>query len=74
MCRPQVETLDGRQLRVPLDHVLIPGGVKTVVGEGMPISKQPGAKGVLSIKWDISFPLTLSAEQKAALRSILPPV
>ena len=53
----QVETLDGRQLRVPLDHVLIPGGVKTVVGEGMPITKQPGSKGVLRISWDISFPL-----------------
>ena len=45
--------LDGRQLRVALDHVLIPGGVKTVVGEGMPISKQPGSKGVLRISWDI---------------------
>ena len=55
-----------------LDHVLIPGGVKTVVGEGMPITKQPGSKGVLRISWDISFPFALTAEQKAGLRAILP--
>ena len=37
----------------------------------MPISKQPGQKGNLVIKFDIAFPRQLSAPQKEALRAAL---
>ncbi len=42
-----------------------------VRGEGMPLSKQPGTKGDLKIKFDLRLPTNLSEEQKAALRQIL---
>ena len=67
----QVTSLDGRELKIPLDHVVIPGGLKTVRGEGMPLSKTPSVKGELRISFDIQFPLSLSKDQKAALRTAL---
>ena len=41
-------------------------------GEGMPISKTPGTKGNLIVKFDVSFPRSLNDSQKQQLRQILP--
>lgn len=38
----------------------------------MPVSKQPGQKGNLVIKFDVAFPRQLSSSQKEQLRSLLP--
>ena len=40
----RVDRLDGRVLNIPCNEVIRPGSVKTVSGEGMPISRQPGAR------------------------------
>jgi DnaJ family protein B protein 4 len=42
-----------------------------LVGEGMPLSKSPNAKGDLKIKFDIRFPKELSGTQREALRGAL---
>lgn len=41
-------------------------------GEGMPISKYPGTKGNLLIKFDVVFPRNLSESQKQQIRAALP--
>lgn len=41
-------------------------------GEGMPVSKQPGRRGNLLIKFDVAFPRSLSSSQKEQLRGLLP--
>lgn len=63
-----LKTLDGRNLLVPLNDIVIPGYELVVAGEGMPISKNTGTKGNLKIKFDVKFPTRLTPEQKRALR------
>eukprot|EP00696_Hemimastix_kukwesjijk_P015726 gnl/Hemi2/3955_TR1387_c0_g1_i1.p1 gnl/Hemi2/3955_TR1387_c0_g1~~gnl/Hemi2/3955_TR1387_c0_g1_i1.p1 ORF type:complete len:343 (+),score=98.10 gnl/Hemi2/3955_TR1387_c0_g1_i1:193-1221(+) len=62
-----VDTLDSRRIRIPITDVISPGFLKVVAGEGMPISKQPGAKGDLIVKFNVQFPKHLSDNQKAGL-------
>jgi DnaJ-class molecular chaperone len=38
----------------------------------MPISKHPGTKGNLLVKFDVHFPRSLNDSQKQQLRQILP--
>lgn len=64
----QVRTLDDRLLRVPINDVVCPGYSKTVRGEGMPVSKRPGEKGDLIIKFTTVFPKYLTDTQKTQLR------
>lgn len=66
-----IPTLDGRTLSVPVTEVVSPGAAKTVKGEGMPISKSPGSRGDLLIKFDVTFPRRLTDDQKRQLRAIL---
>jgi DnaJ family protein B protein 4 len=67
----EVMTLDDRLLRIPVNEIVSPGYVKTISGEGMPISKTPEKKGDLKIKFNVVFPRELSSDQKEALKRIL---
>ncbi|XP_062116407.1 uncharacterized protein LOC133830451 [Humulus lupulus] len=64
-------TLDGRNLMIPLTEIIKPGAEMVVQNEGMPISKEPGKKGNLRIKFDVKYPSRLTVEQKADLRRVL---
>ncbi|KAL3511184.1 hypothetical protein ACH5RR_030585 [Cinchona calisaya] len=66
-----VTTLDGRDLTIPVKDIVKPGHELRIPDEGMPISKEPGKKGDLRIKFDIKFPSRLSSEQKSELRRVL---
>jgi len=69
--------LDGRELVIknPVGHVVKPGDVRSVVGEGMPIYRNPDEKGDLYVKFDITFPNNhfTDAEHLSLLESYLPP-
>jgi DnaJ-class molecular chaperone len=67
-----VQLLDGRSIVVPVEAPVNPGSTKVVTGEGMPISKRPGAKGDLRVKFDVNLNVKLTQQQKEQLRSILP--
>ena len=58
--------------QVSVSDVARPNTEKRVRGEGMPISKTPGQKGDLRIRFDVQFPHTLTDSQKAGLRKLLP--
>ncbi|KAI9331202.1 DnaJ domain-containing protein [Obelidium mucronatum] len=66
-----VETLDERTLQIPVNDVVHPNYVKEVSKEGMPISKS-NERGKLLLKFQISYPTFLNAEQKKAIKSALP--
>lgn len=42
------------------------------VQEGMPISKMPGRRGDLVVKFEVQFPRSLTEAQKQQLRATLP--
>ncbi|GMJ13145.1 hypothetical protein like AT1G59725 [Hibiscus trionum] len=64
-------TLDGRNLTIPVTEIVKPGHEVVIPNEGMPISKEPSKKGQLKIKFDITFPSRLNAEQKSDLKRAL---
>ncbi|KAJ4973439.1 hypothetical protein NE237_006613 [Protea cynaroides] len=64
-------TLDGRHLTIPVTNIVKPGDEMVIENEGTPISKEPGKKGNLRIKFDVKFPSKLTAEQKSELRRVL---
>lgn len=68
-----VATLDGRNLTIPIHNVIHPTYEEVVPKEGMPIPKDPSKRGNLRIKFNIKFPSRLTAEQKAGVKTLLPP-
>lgn len=60
----QVPTLDGRVLRLPCPEVVSPGYERRLGGEGMPISKNPGSRGDLLIRFKLVFPAFLPQASK----------
>ncbi|KAG0349445.1 hypothetical protein BG005_010967 [Podila minutissima] len=68
-----VKTLDGRTLPVSASssRIIQPGQEERYPGEGMPISKKPGQKGDLIVKFVVKFPTTLTSSQKEGLKKIL---
>lgn len=67
-----VPSLDNRVLRVPLREVVTPGYERVVRGEGMPVSKVPGGKGDLRIRFQVEFPKRqLTGDEAATLERLL---
>lgn len=64
-------TLDGRELTIPITYVVKSGHEQIIQNEGMPISKEPGKKGNLRIKFEVKFPSRLSSDQKSDIRRVL---
>ncbi|KAK4364967.1 hypothetical protein RND71_016325 [Anisodus tanguticus] len=64
-------TLDGRKLTIPMSEIVRPGYELVLAKEGMPITKEPGNRGDLKIKFDVKFPTRLTTDQKANLKRAL---
>jgi len=67
----EIETLDGRKLRMNMNEVITPNKKHVIQGEGMPISKTPGKKGDMIVSFDIKFPQRLSEQQKQLIERAL---
>lgn len=69
--------LDDRELLIshPAGQIVKPGDIKGIVGEGMPMYKNPFEKGNLYIKFTVTFPENhfQSEQVLAELEKILPP-
>lgn len=70
-CSLQVPTLDNRLLSFACPEVVSPYYEKKILGEGMPISKSPGAKGDLIIRFHILFPKYLNGAKKLKIRELI---
>lgn len=68
-----VKTLEGRTLHVSASssRIVQPGQEERFPGEGMPISKKPGQKGDLLVRYVVKFPTELTPAQKESLKKIL---
>ncbi|KAL7272973.1 Molecular chaperone (DnaJ superfamily) [Rhizina undulata] len=67
-----IKTIDGKQLLVRHGGPTSPTWQEVYPGLGMVVSKNPSQRGNLIVKADIIFPTSLTAEQKAKLKEILP--
>lgn len=67
----ELTSLDGRTLMIPITDIVKPGDEMVLANEGMPISKEPGKKGNLRIKFDVKYPSRLTTEQKSELIRVL---
>lgn len=67
----KLQTLDDRELVVQLASIVSPGYELLIADEGMPITRDPGNKGTLRIKFDVIFPSSLTEEQRMGIRNIL---
>ncbi len=66
-----IETLDGRCLKIPINDTISPHYVKSIPQEGMPLSKNPQQRGQLRIKFETVYPAYLTEEQKQLLKKAL---
>ncbi|KAL2349314.1 hypothetical protein Fmac_003314 [Flemingia macrophylla] len=64
-------TLDKRYLTIQVTDIVKPDYELVFPNEGMPISKEPGKKGSLRIKFDVVFPSSLNTQQKYDISRIL---
>ncbi|GBE60766.1 heat shock protein [Babesia ovata] len=64
-------TLDNRRLTVRIVDVVSPAYRKVISNEGMPISKSPSERGDLILEFDVTFPRTLTADQKKQITAAL---
>ncbi|TMW90222.1 hypothetical protein EJD97_016040 [Solanum chilense] len=67
----KLTTLDGRALTIPVNEIVKPGYELVLAKEGMPITREPGNRGVLKIKFDVKFPNRLTTDQRTALKRAL---
>ena len=70
-CIVELLTLDGRKLSIPVNDVIRHDYCKRVPGEGMPYTKNPKKRGDLLLKFDTTFPTSLSEERKSKIREAL---
>ncbi|XLR00467.1 hypothetical protein HN51_055262 [Arachis hypogaea] len=59
------------EIAIEVTDVVKPKHVMVVPNEGMQISKEPGKKRFLKIKFDVMFPSRLSTYQKHELKMIM---
>lgn len=67
----QIRGMDNKTYQLECREVITPETVKTISGGGMPISKRPGEKGDLVVRFAIQFPAYLNSEKKRKLRDLL---
>jgi len=68
----ELQTLDDRTLRIPINKIVDPAYTHKVQNEGMPISKGgQQSKGNLLVEFDIIFPNRLTENQKKMLNECL---
>lgn len=66
-----IKGIDGRSYGLDCPEIINPKTVKTVSGAGMPISKSPGTRGDLLIRFDVTFPSYLQKEKRERLKELL---
>ncbi len=66
-----IPTIEGERIERTIDRVVDSSTVEIIKGHGMPISKSPGQRGDLLVKYDILFPKNLSDKDKMQLGTIL---
>lgn len=70
-CTISVPLLGGMDMSLTLDGIIYPGYEKMVIGQGMPISREPGKRGDLRVTFLVEFPTRLTHNQRSEVFAIL---
>jgi len=70
-CTILIPLLGGGHMNLKLDNIIHPGHEKIVPDQGMPISREPGKRGNLSITFQVQFPTHLTSSQRSEVVRIL---
>ncbi|XP_004502514.3 uncharacterized protein [Cicer arietinum] len=70
-CTISVPLLGGEHMNLTLDDIIHPGYQNIINGQGMSISKEPGKRGNLRIKFLVEFPTHLTDNQRSEVFGIL---
>ncbi|XP_075257851.1 dnaJ homolog subfamily B member 13-like [Convolutriloba macropyga] len=73
-CNVSIQTLDNRELNIPINEIITHGYQKKVLNEGMKISNPKDSSklyGDLFIKFNIVFPQSLTPEKKHLIKAAL---
>lgn len=62
-----IESVDGRRIPFSRSSPVQPSSESVYPGLGMPLSKSPGQRGDLKIKFKIDYPISLTPQQKQAI-------
>lgn len=68
----QLPLLEGGKMAHTIDDVIKPNTQKRIVGKGLPLPKEPGARGDMILEFDIQFPDHLPDSAKRRLKEIIP--
>lgn len=63
-----ITTIDGRKIPFSRSSPVQPNTSTTYPGLGMPITKTPGQRGDLTIKFKVDYPMSLNPNQKQAIK------
>lgn len=63
-----IKTLDGRVVPIPVNEIVRPGLLKRVPDEGMPLASNPKQRGNLIIDFNVTYPESLSDQQKYEIK------
>lgn len=69
--KKEIEHLDGHKVTIESNEVISPGQVMKIPKEGMPFYDSPNKKGSLFVKFTVSFPKSVSEQQKKELTQML---
>ena len=67
-----VTTLDGKTVQIPINNIIKPGARRRIKGEGLPLPKMRNHRADMLVTFDVVFPDSLSREDTATLRQLLP--
>ena len=70
-CSLQIPTLDRRLISLACPEVVSPYYEKLIPGEGMPVSKKPGSRGDLVVRFHILFPKYLNGTKRVKIKELL---
>lgn len=62
-----IQTIDGRTLPISKIQPIQPTETSSYPGQGMPVSKRPGQRGDLLVKYKVDYPISLTEDQKRAV-------
>jgi len=68
----EIQTLDGKKLRITPNEIITPTSRQVISGAGMPSPKSSSEKGNLVVLFNITFPTNLSEDQRRNIAAILP--
>lgn len=71
-CQLSVPTLEGENITLRISDVVSPSLTRRISGRGLPNPKDPTKRGDLIVHFDITFPVSLSDNNKRKLAEILP--